>query len=420
MADLNAAGGVLGQQVQLITADDFCDPEQAVAAAKKLVSDGVIFVVGHYCSGASIPASEIYQAAGVLMISPASTNPMLTELGRANVFRVIYRDDAVGIVVGNYLADHWPDEKIAILHDNTAFGKGLAEEVKKQLNRRGVTEAIYQTYVPGKINYGAEIDELQAADVAVVFIGGYHTEIALMAREARDRGYPVQLIAGNGLTTEEFGLIAGPAAEGTLFVDVPDPRGRAEAAPVVERFRASGYEPEGFTLYAYGAVQAWAQAAEKAGSLELQAMIASLRQHQFDTVLGAISGLYYPVGRALCDLVNREQRAHGVRCSAEPTSGSVYNVEGLRAGELDLALVQSDVQYAAYQGRGHWEGAPYPGLRSIVSLYPELVTVVARRASQVGEVQGLEGKRVDIGRPGSGAHATWEAIEAALGWTGRT
>ena len=89
VADLNAAGGVLGQQVQLITADDFCDPEQAVAAAKKLVSDGVIFVVGHYCSGASIPASEIYEAAGVLMISPASSNPMLTELGRANVFRVV-------------------------------------------------------------------------------------------------------------------------------------------------------------------------------------------------------------------------------------------------------------------------------------------------------------------------------------------
>ena len=95
VADINAAGGVLGEQVELITVDDFCDPEQAVAAARKLVSDGVIFVVGHYCSGASIPASEVYEAAGVLQISPASTNPMLTELGRANVFRVVDRDDAV-------------------------------------------------------------------------------------------------------------------------------------------------------------------------------------------------------------------------------------------------------------------------------------------------------------------------------------
>jgi branched-chain amino acid transport system substrate-binding protein len=90
------------------------------------------------------------------------------------------------------------------------------------------------------------------------------------------------------LATEEFGLIAGAGAEGTLFVDNPDARTRAEAAPIAERFRASGFEPEGYTLYAYGAVQVWAQAAEQAGSLELQAMIGSLRQHQFDTVLGAI------------------------------------------------------------------------------------------------------------------------------------
>ncbi|MGH9175466.1 MAG: branched-chain amino acid ABC transporter substrate-binding protein, partial [Vicinamibacterales bacterium] len=229
VADLNAAGGVLGEQVQLITVDDFCDPEQAVAAARKLVSEGVILVVGHYCSHSSIPASEIYAASGVLMISPTSSNPMLTELGRANVFRVQTRDDAVGMVAGNYLADHWPDKKIAILHDDTVFGKDVAELTKKQLNRRGVTEAVYQAYVPGQSTYGAEIAELQTANVAVVFIGGYHTEVALMARAARDRDYPVQLVAGLNLATEDFGLIAGPAAEGTLFIDAPDPRGRAEA-----------------------------------------------------------------------------------------------------------------------------------------------------------------------------------------------
>lgn len=123
---------------------------------------------------------------------------------------------------------------------------------------------------------------------------------------------------------------------------------------------------------------------------------------------GAISGLYYPVARALCDLVNRGRRAHGVRCSAEPTSGSVFNVEGLQTGALDLALVQSDVQYAAFQGRGHWQGAPYSGLQSILSL-------LARPDAGVCDVEDLKSKRVDIGRPGSGAHATWEAIEAALG-----
>jgi branched-chain amino acid transport system substrate-binding protein len=216
-----------------------------------------------------------------------ATNPILTELGRANVFRLAHRDDATAIAAGNYLADHWTGKNIAILHDDTRFGRSLAELTKEQLNRRGLTEAIYQIYVPGKVNYGAEIDQLQAADIAVAFIGGYHTEIALMAREARDRGYAVQWVATT-LGTEEFGLIAGAAADGALFIDQPDPRRNAEAAPVVERFRASGYEPEHFTLYAYGAVQVWAQAAEKAGSLELQAMIAAMREHQFGTVLGPI------------------------------------------------------------------------------------------------------------------------------------
>jgi branched-chain amino acid transport system substrate-binding protein len=286
--DLNSAGGVLGQQVELITADDYCDPEQAVAAANKLVSDGVIFVAGHFCSGASIPASEIYEAAGILQISPASTNPLLTELGRSNVFRVTHRDDATGAVAGNYLADNWPDEKIAILHDNSVFGKDSADLSKEQLNRRGVTEALYRSYVPGKTNYGVEIAELQEADVAVAFIGGYDAEIALMARAAHDRGYPVQLMTATSLSSEQFGLIAGAGAEGVLFLDVADARERTEAAPVVERFRASGFEPEGLTLNAYAAVQVWAQALQKAGSLELEAVIASLREDQFDTVLGPI------------------------------------------------------------------------------------------------------------------------------------
>src|SRR3954454_17578782 len=94
VSDINAAGGVRGEKIRLLVADDFCDPDQAVAAARKLVSEGVIFVAGHYCSGASIPASKVYEDAGVLMISPASTNPKLTDLDRANVFRVIGRDDA--------------------------------------------------------------------------------------------------------------------------------------------------------------------------------------------------------------------------------------------------------------------------------------------------------------------------------------
>ena len=268
VTDINAAGGVRGQQVRLTTADDVCDPEQAVAAAKKLVADGVVLVVGHMCSGASIPASKVYEAAGVLQISPGSTNPMLTEQGRANVFRVIGRDDEQGRVAGNYLADHWGTKRIAILNDGTTYGKGLADETKKQLNKRSVTEAIYEEYTPGKNDYTAEITRLQMKDITVLYVGGYHTEVALMARASRERGYSVQIVSGDTLATEEFDLIAGPAAEGTRFTFAADPLRNAEAASVVKRFRADNFEPAGYTLHSYAAVQAWAQAVEKAGSLE--------------------------------------------------------------------------------------------------------------------------------------------------------
>ncbi len=288
VASINATGGVLGQQVRSIVADDFCDPEQAVAAARKLVDDGIVFVVGHHCSGASIPASKVYEAAGVLQMSPASTNPLLTEQGRANVFRTIGRTDDQGVVAGNYLADHWGGRKIAILHDNTTYGKGLADETKRQLNKRGVPEAIYKAYAPGKNDYSAEIAALQAANIALLYVGGYHTEVALMARTARDRNYSVQFVSGNAMAIEELALIAGPAAEGILFTFVADPRQKAEAAPVVARFRAENFEPDGYTLFTYAAVQAWAEAVDKAGMLEPQAVIASLRDNQFDTVLGRI------------------------------------------------------------------------------------------------------------------------------------
>ncbi len=287
--DVNVDGGVLGQKVRLVIADDFCDPEQATAAARKLVADGVVFVVGHYCSGASIPASEIYAAAGVLQISPGSTNPRLTELGHANVFRVIGRDDAQGAVAGAFLAERWSGKKIAILHDNTTYGKGLAEETRRWLNSHGLNEAIYLQYEPGKSDYAAEVAGLQAAGVGVVYVGGYHTEVALMASAARDRGYPVQFISGDAMATEELALIAGPAAEGILFTFAPDPRRNAEAASVVARFRVEDYEPYAYTLLTYGAVQVWTQAVAKAGSLELSKVITALRENEYSTVLGPIA-----------------------------------------------------------------------------------------------------------------------------------
>jgi len=286
--DINAKGGVLGEKVKLTVGDDACDPKQAVAVANKFASEGVQFVAGHFCSGSSIPASQVYTEENILQISPASTNPKLTDEGGQNVYRVCGRDDQQGIVAGNFLAEQYGKKNIAILHDKTAYGKGLADETKKQLNKMGVKEAMYEAYTAGEKDYSALVSKMKSENIDVFYLGGYHTEAGLMVRQAREQGYGVQLVSGDALVTDEYWKITGPAGQGTLMTFSPDPRKNPSAAPVVKKFRDQGYEPEGYTLYTYGAIQAWAQAAEKAGSVETGKVMEALFTGEFDTVLGKI------------------------------------------------------------------------------------------------------------------------------------
>jgi branched-chain amino acid transport system substrate-binding protein len=288
VADLNANGGVLGQQVRLVVGDDACDGEQAVAVANKFVDEKVAFVAGHACSGSSIPASEIYEAAGIVMISPTSTNPKLTELGRKNVFRVCGRDDEQGSIAANYMADNWAGKTFAIIYDDSAYGQGLAEETKKQLNQRGITEVLYESYTAGHSDYSDLVSRLIDAKVDVVYIGGYTQEAALIIRQAADREFHFQSVSGDGTFADDFSNIAGEAANGALVTFFPDPRKRAEVEPLLERFRTKGYEPDGNTLYSYAAVQSWAQGVEQAKILEYGAVIDALKKNEFDTVLGRL------------------------------------------------------------------------------------------------------------------------------------
>jgi branched-chain amino acid transport system substrate-binding protein len=285
VADLNAQGGVLGERVVMIMADDYCDDEQAVAAAKKLLADKVVAVVGHPCSGAAIPASKAYADAGILMISTFATNPKLTEQGFRSVFRVVGRDDFQGRMAAELLAKRWGNRPIAILHDGEAYGKGLAEETKKRLNERGIAEAMFDTITPGQVDYFDVIKRMQADGVGVLYYGGYAPEAALIMRQARSAGYDLQLISGDAIINENFSLIAGPAADGTLFTSVLDASANPEAAVLTERVPRPGVEGA-FTAYA--AVQTWAQAVEKAGTFETKAVANALRSHEFDTVLGRI------------------------------------------------------------------------------------------------------------------------------------
>ena len=286
---LNEKGGVLGKKIVPISVDDACEPRQAKAVARQLVSEGVVFVAGHVCSGCSLAASKIYEEAGIIMISPASTNPKVTDDGGPNIFRVIGRDDHQGIVAGNYLADHHGGSNIAILHDGEAYGKGLAEYTKGQLNKRGVTEVLFDSYIKDKTDYKPLVNKLANKKIDALYIGGYMNDIGIIIRQAKKELPNLRLYSGDALVDDEFLFIAGDAGVGAYFTFGPDMRQKPEAQDVAAAIREEdAYEPEGFTLYAYGAVQAWAQAAEQAGSLKPKAVIEALKKGSFDTVLGKI------------------------------------------------------------------------------------------------------------------------------------
>ena len=212
----------------------------------------------------------------------------MTERGFDNVFRTCGRDDQQGQVAGSFIADNFPDARIAVLHDKTAYGKGLADETKKELNSRGVQEVLYEAYTAGEKDYTALVSKLKLESIDVIYLGGYHTEAGLIVRQAREQGLGARLVSGDALVTEEFWSITGPAGEGTLFSFSPDPRKNPEAADVVARFLAQGFKPEGYTLYTYAAIQVFAQAAEQTGNTNVDDLILKLRTEKFNTVFGAI------------------------------------------------------------------------------------------------------------------------------------
>lgn len=288
VADINAAGGVLGQKLKIETADDACDPKQAVAAANQMASRGVKFVVGHYCSGSAIPASKVFTEEKTVMISPGATNPKLTDEGGEGIFRVCGRDDKQGIVIADTILKEFKGKNVALLHDKSAYGRGLAEEVKKNLNAGGVTEKMFEAFTAGEKDYAALVASLKQNAIDVVFIGGYHTEGGLIARQLRAAGSAAQIFAGDAFVTNEFWSIAGEAGEGVLMTFGPDPRKKAEAKAVVDSLRKSGYEPEGYTLYSYAAVQVFVDALKTAGGPDEAKVTASMHKDSFKTVLGDI------------------------------------------------------------------------------------------------------------------------------------
>jgi branched-chain amino acid transport system substrate-binding protein len=288
--DVNAKGGMNGQKVTLEIGDDVADPKQGVSVANKFAADGVKFVDGHFNSGVTMPASLVYQENGMLEVTPSATNPQITERKMWNVFRTCGRDDQQGAVAAAYILKHFKGKKIAVVHDKTTYGKGLADETIKSMAKGGMKPVLYEGINVGEKDFSALVSKIKAANADLVYWGGLHTEGGLIVRQMRDQGVKTQMMGADGITTDEFASIGGPGVEGTLMTFPPDPRNNPAAKDVVAKFRANKFEPEAYTLYSYAAVQVMAQAAAAAKSLDPKTVAAKMHSGMtFKTVIGPIS-----------------------------------------------------------------------------------------------------------------------------------
>jgi len=283
--DINASGGVNGQKISIKLYDDACDPKQAVIVANKIVSDNLHLVLHGSCSGASIAASRVYLDEGDLVINSVSSNPKVTDDGAPSLFRVMARDDTAGIVLADGFMKHDRNVKLAIIHDRSTYGQGIAEYFRDHLNKSGFKEILFEPYDPNNHDYSTLVTRLKQSSADALFIGGYPVEAAMITRQLREAGSHIKIYSGD-LTEPEFWHIAGKSGEGALFAFPADPRQAIGAADVIAKLQKAGTTVDGYTLYAYAAAQVLAQAMTKAASSDPAKIASLMHKEEFDTILG--------------------------------------------------------------------------------------------------------------------------------------
>lgn len=288
--DINSTGGIKGEKLAVQFADDGCDPRKAIDVATSFVSAGVKAVIGHYCSGASIPASKVYQKAGIIQISPASTNPKYTDEGGWNVIRLVPRDDAQAAAAAALVLDKFAGQKVAVVTDQVPVFTALATAFTDALLQKGVTPALQRSFKAGTKDFAPLAKQIADSGAGVIYLTASYVEGGLIAQALRAAGSRAQIVSGDSLVTEDYGNQAKEAASGTLSTFTYDARKFPDAQSVVQRFRDQDQNAEGFTLYAYAAVQALAAAAEATGSMDSTRIAEWLRGgNRFDTVIGPVT-----------------------------------------------------------------------------------------------------------------------------------
>ena len=287
VADINAMGGINGQKIRLVFGDDASDPRQGVSVANKMRDEGVKFVIGHFNSAVTMAASEVYQESGTYLITPSATNPKITERGMWNVFRTSGRDDQQSEVAAAYILSKFNGKKIAIAHDKTIYGQGLAEATKKAMVNGGMQEVLYEGINKGEKDYSVLIAKIKGSGADLVYWGGLYPEGGLIVKQMREQGVKAKFMGSDGLATDEFPAIGGAGVEGTLMTFNADPRKNPAAAKIVRTFAAKNIKPEAYTLYSYAALQVIALAAADSGSLDPRKVAEATKSGKaFKTVIG--------------------------------------------------------------------------------------------------------------------------------------
>jgi branched-chain amino acid transport system substrate-binding protein len=287
---INAAGGVDGMMLEAVLMDDVCEPKQAVAVANKVINDDIQFVVGHLCSGSTQPASEVYEDEGVLMITPASTNPAITERGFELIFRTIGLDSQQGPVAGTFIAEKMKPTKMAIIHDKQQYGQGIAQSVKDTVEKAGVDVAVFEGVNSGQNDFSALITKLKRDGIDFVYYGGYHPELGLILRQSKEQGFDARFMGPEGVGNQEISAIAGDASEGLLVTLPADFAAEPANADLVQAFKDKGQDPSGpFVMPSYAAVQVVTDAIKATGSTDPETVAAAMRETTYQTPIGSVA-----------------------------------------------------------------------------------------------------------------------------------
>jgi branched-chain amino acid transport system substrate-binding protein len=291
--EINAKGGLLGKKVEIVPADDSADPNKAQSVAQSLVSQGIVAVVGHKDSGVSIPASAVYHAAGIVEITPTSSNPQLTAQGFDTVFRVCPVDKTQGPVLAEFMIQQLGFTKIAVLYANTAYGEGLNTEFQARATALGLTPVSTQQINRGDKDFSAALKALQPLNPQAIFYAGSLPEAIVIVQQMKELGIKATFVGGDTLFQPEFALQAGSASEGayvsSFFPDLSQSGDQAAKDWIASYRDTFKRDPGGNSSGGYVAAMSAFQAIKNANSTDPTQIKSALQKLDMNSFIGRIA-----------------------------------------------------------------------------------------------------------------------------------